>query len=193
MKQGIANAWLLGLIVIFIALMVAFISTTINYTAAFKMKNEMLSIIEKHKGFTNSIGTSVESIINGESVTGEVGSLQTINLYLRGYAYATKGSCPDGDEWVGITDLSEDTTNGLIDENPSGKNYYYCIAKYKADERTDDYAGYYYRVRIFYSFDVPILSTFLSVRVDGISNTIYGVSTVDILTASSTDEFLYVD
>ena len=64
MKQGIANIWLLGMIVVFIAMFSAYIAITVNYTKSFKMKNEMLSIIEKHHGVTSNLGVQGDSIVD---------------------------------------------------------------------------------------------------------------------------------
>ena len=82
MKNGIANIWLLGIVIVFIALFSAYIAITINYSSSFKMKNEILSIIEKHKGLTNYVGETKESMIEGKGpVTANVGAFQTINYF----------------------------------------------------------------------------------------------------------------
>ncbi len=181
MKQGIANIWLLGMIVVFIAMFSAYIITTINYSKTFKMKNEMLTIIEKHHGMTSNQGSSVSSIIPGKGdVIGNVGAIQTINLYLRGMSYSTLGRCPNADAdmpgyWYGVTSLANDAELSDLAEHvtTNEKKYYWCFAKYDAQLSTGVYSSAYYKVRIFYGFDVPILSTFLSVRVDGFTDEIY--------------------
>ena len=50
MKNSITNMWLLSLVVIFIFIFSAYLAITVNYSMAFKIKNEVLDIIEKRKG-----------------------------------------------------------------------------------------------------------------------------------------------
>ena len=194
MKQGISNIWLLGMIVVFIAMFSAYIITTINYSKSFKMKNEMLTIIEKHHGMTSNVGTTqsqskfLQSIgknppSGSSSVTVDVGAIQTINLYLRGMAYDTLGRCPNNNDrkndlpgiWYGVTKLSEKDELKDITEKvtTNEKKYYWCFAKYDAQLRTGKYTSAYYKVRLFYGFDIPVLSTFLAVKVDGMSDEIF--------------------
>ena len=183
MKNGIVNIWLLGLVVVFIALFSAFIIVNINYSKSFKIKNEVLSIIEKHKGIisqntSNSSGKSV--IVDGATITTNVNTIQTINLYLMGNAYDAMGYCPTEDDtpgtWYGVSSLSDDAHTSissdyeLADEN---KKYYYCFAKYKANNQKGKYKSSYYKVRLFYKFEVPVLDNFLSVKVEGTSDEVY--------------------
>ena len=43
MKESIGGTWLLGLVVIFIVLFASFIAVAINYTKAFRVKNEIIN------------------------------------------------------------------------------------------------------------------------------------------------------
>lgn len=198
MKQGIANIWLLGMIVVFIAMFCAYIITTINYSKSFKMKNEMLTIIEKHHGMTSNDGHSGKSIINGNDVQVEVGALQTINLYLRGNGYAQKGLCPSRATdspgiWYGVTSLepegSFESLTEMITSANAGDKFFWCFAKYDAQLRTGAYTSAYYKVRMFYGFDVPVLSTFLSVNVDGMTDEIFDLQDVSTGIQTSSDDY----
>lgn len=182
MKNGIANIWLLGIVIVFIALFSAYIAITINYSSSFKMKNEILSIIEKHKGLTNYVGETKESMIEGKGpVTANVGAFQTINLFLLGNAYTAKGKCPSDSDipgtWYGVSDLGSVSSlkSGSVsyEEADSSKKYYYCFAKYNANQKSGRYSSVYYRIRLFYKFEIPVLSDFLSIRVDGLTDEIY--------------------
>ncbi len=182
MKNGIVNIWLLGLIVVFIALFSAFIIININYSKSFKMKNEILTIIEKHKGIVSRdlSSTGSSTIVGGETITTNVNTIQTINLYLMGNSYDAMGYCPTEDDtpgtWYGVSSLSNSEHTSissdyeLADEN---KKYYYCFAKYKANEQKGRYKSSYYKVRLFYKFEVPVLENFLSVKVEGTSDEVY--------------------
>ena len=46
MKESISNVWLIGLVVSFILIFSCYIAITVDYSKAFKMKNEILSILE---------------------------------------------------------------------------------------------------------------------------------------------------
>lgn len=185
MKDSIANVWLLGIIIIFILLFSAYIAITVDYSQTFKLKNEVLNIIEKNKGMTNNIGSSGGSskINSGEPITVDVGALQTINLYLAGNAYTAQGPCPDdGNTWYGVYDLNWESSNDFYEQvNPADKKqYYYCFAKHKTGQanikfnsKTGVASSIYYKVRLFYKMEFPVLSDFFEVKVEGITNEIY--------------------
>lgn len=180
MKNGITNIWLLGLVIVFISLFSAYIIITIEYSKSFKIKNEVLTIIEKHKGITTKDNhTTGTSLINGETITTNVNGIQTINLYLMGSNYTAKGKCPETDRsknniWYGVSDLgSVGSIGNSFEKAQSNKKYYYCFARYDANLKEGKYKAIYYRVRLFYKFEVPVLSDFLSVRVDGLTDEIY--------------------
>lgn len=203
MKNGVANIWITGMVVTFIFLMSAYIATTISYMNTYKMKNEVLGIIERHHGITSAKGKEIDSKVGSGKVIYQVGTLQTINLYLRGSGYSSynRGYCPTGDNWYGATLTFTDTdfddsfysvaTNSgatvdnaftgsshtTVEKAVSGRKYNYCFAKYYNSDITSGVtASYYYRVRLFYSFNVPILSTFIGVRADGVTKVIYNIT-----------------
>ena len=68
MRQAIGTTWIMQLVIIFMLIFVAFLALTINYTKAFKIKNELVTIIEKYEGL--NYGTSNQS-----------GSIDLINNY----------------------------------------------------------------------------------------------------------------
>ena len=77
MREVTGSTWVFQLIIIFILIFACFLCLVINYSKAYRVKNEVLSIIQKYEGiYSNSAGI--------------------INNYLRGESYVTTGSCPDG-------------------------------------------------------------------------------------------------
>ena len=50
MKSSIAEIWLVGLVITFLFIFSGYITVTMNYSKAFKLKNEVLTIIEKSLG-----------------------------------------------------------------------------------------------------------------------------------------------
>ena len=55
MKDSIANVWLLGIVMLFILMFSAYIAVTVDYSQTFKLKNTVLTIIEKDKGMSGLI------------------------------------------------------------------------------------------------------------------------------------------
>ena len=192
MKAGISNIWILGLMVVFLLCFAAYITVSINYTASFKMKNEVISIIEKHKGITNTNSSNVKSTITGGTVRGNVGTLQTINLYLKGNTYTAKGDCNNeinsGKVWYGVTKLTYKSVPNInsdvvkLGKNDLNKKFYYCFAKFAASRfkgaEKNKYVEYRYKYKMFFRFDVPALSEFQAIRVDGTTRSITDVQDV---------------
>ncbi len=174
MKESISNIWLLGIVIIFILIFAAYIAITVDYSRTFRLKNEVLTIIEKNKGFTNAVGeTGVSKIKTGENIQVKVGAIQTINLYLSGNGYLAKGHCPDdGNKWLGIKELTADSVS--YEAADSSTKYYYCISKYNTGRvAAGTYRSVYFKVRLFYKMEFPVLQDFFSVKVEGITDEIY--------------------
>lgn len=179
MKEGVSSVWLIGIVMIFILVFASYISITINYTNTFKIKNEVLTIIEKHKGMTDKVSNkTVDSVVkSGEQINIDVGALQTISLYLLGRGYNATGYCPnDGNTWYGVPDIYENSweKTGNYESASSNKKYYYCFAKFNNHIQS----GYgqetiYYKVRMFYQVEFPALSEWLFIKVEGITDEIY--------------------
>ena len=169
MKQSIANVWVIGLIITFMLIFSGFIIITINYNKVFKAKNTVVTIIEKNNGMTNKAAlTTEQSSINSEQVHVGAGAMQTINLYLLGLNYSGRGKCPSsqpGEIWYGVSDIE----SGVV-PSPGGVNYIqadggekyaYCFSKYKNGEYV------YYKVKLFFYMDLPIIGSLIPVEVDG--------------------------
>ena len=146
------------------------------------MKNEMLNIIEKHKGLVDQQSNATK---DGRHIN--AGSFQTINLYLIGNAYNAMGNCPnDSEKWYGVTDIGFGSGNitgeGKYEVASSNKKYYYCFAKIDldskggSDTKISPYSIIYYKVRLFYKFEIPVLSDFFAIRVDGSTDEIYNAN-----------------
>lgn len=188
MKASISSIWLIGLVITFLLIFSAYIIITVDYSATFNMKNDVLSIIEKNKGLTLSTGEQVDSVIkSGEKVTSNIGSLRTINAYLSANGYKAKGYCgknSDGEKWVGVKSLDYETSSAdaLIDRNVTNGKYYYCIARFGTGRSAGDgYESVYYQVQLFYKFEIPVLNQLLPVRVDGTTDEVYLPSSSDLL------------
>ena len=181
MKNAISNVWLLGLVVLFIFLFAGYLAVTINYTKTFKVKNEMLTMIEKQKGVVNiSTPTMKNSIIkSGKQVSSNIGSLQTMALYLYGSGYRTTGTCDTiteahmTEEWYGVKSLGvPDSGSGDVmpdvEKVVSGHKYYFCFSRGKNKNNS-----VFYRIQVFYKMEFPVIGDITSFRVQGTTADIY--------------------
>ena len=179
MKNAISNVWLMGLVVLFIFVFAGYLAITIGYSNAFKIKNEVLSIIERHNGMSQGQSSSLKSVSGSSNVT-DVSAMETINLYLFGMSYRTKGTCPmsDGNNWYGATSLV-DNARPLVNYESArtGRRYYYCFAKNKSNYGSKRQINtYYYDVIVFYKLDLPVLGDIFTFRVAGSTNDIRGTN-----------------
>lgn len=180
MKNSISNIWLLGLVVLFIMTFAGFLAVTVSYSAAFKMRNEMITIIEKHKGISDKspkLGSNTK-IPNGGSVYLNPGTLQAINAYLHGSGYKVKGSCEtknsDDGKWYGINTLDYLSKINPEEVRSKTKKYFYCVTKhrshYSGDHRLN---ANYYEIRLFFKLDIPVLGDIFTFKIEGTTNDIY--------------------
>ena len=146
MREGIGGVWLTQLIILFILIFVAFLALSLNYTKAFKVKNELLTIIEKREGLT----------------TGDDGSIAIIYNYLKSNGYFVTHACPEGS--YGIRDLNNQSVN-LVSKNDRTP-YYYCVTKIKSPMSNNN-GNVYYKVNIFFYFNLPIIGDVFKFDVSG--------------------------
>lgn len=196
MKSNMANVWLLGIVVTFILLFSAYIIITVNYSTSFRLKNEVLDIIEKNRGVTNYYkGNSRKAFTIGDETrslvpTGNVGALQIINLYLLGNAYNATGNCPSEEYRYGVSELETESIVDLVELNSSteSQKFHYCISKYMTGI-PGPYNSSYYKVRLFFKFEFPVLQDFFSIKVEGMTNEIY--KPVDDIEPEHATYFIY--
>lgn len=144
MRQAIGSTWIMQLVIVFMLIFVAFLTLSINYTKAYKIKNEVLTFLEKYEGATS----------------GENGSVALINNYLRYNGYRTVGSCPA--ESYGASSLESNT---LVPISEGGK-YYYCVRKVNTSNQTFPNRSSY-ELETFFKFNLPIFGDIFTFRVTG--------------------------
>lgn len=133
-RDAISGAMTLQIIVIFMIIINCYLAFSVNYTKAFRVKNEIRSIIEKNEGLTCS---AVEQIND---------------LMLRtNYKITT-----EFEDWC--------TNNGYEVARLNAGSFCYkyqavdVSGTYKEDNR---YKGAYYTVATFVNIDLPLLNNFL--------------------------------
>ncbi len=195
MKSSVSTVWFVGIVITFLLVFSAYIIITVDYSKSFKLKNEVINIIEKNKGMTLYAGSPssnpdcqssyntpclVQSTVNGSgNVVTHIGAIKTINAFLSASSYNAKGTCnvPSGHIVYGVSELKfgpTDTWSSIGEEAKADKHYLYCFAKYptgRADREA--YESVYYSVELFYKFEIPVIRELISVRVDGVTDEIY--------------------
>lgn len=147
MREAIGSTWIFQLVIIFILIFASYLALTINYSKSFRVKNEVLTIIEKHEGITDK-------------------GYKTINDYLKANNYQEMGTCPSG--WYGVKNLDGNKVkDGSVDMPANiGQKYYWCFWK-----RTNYHVYYpqrsYYKIKMFFKFDLPVLGQISTFDVDG--------------------------
>lgn len=146
MKEVIGSTWVFSLVVAFMFLFSGFLALSISYSKVFKLKNEVLVILEKYEGLTSN-------------------SHQIINNLLYSSGYKTKGNCTGwGNGQDNLTAAARD-----IKKVQNSKNYYYCITKNMAKKN-----GYInYEVSLFYRFNLPIFGELTNFKITGKTKDIY--------------------
>lgn len=146
MKEVIGSTWVFSLVVAFMFLFSGFLALSISYSKIFKLKNEVLVILEKYEGLTPD-------------------SHQIINNLLSSSGYKTKGDCSG---WrYGQDNLQSSPRN--INKVQKSKTYFYCLTPEVANK-----SGYiHYEVSLFYRFNLPVLGEFTNFKITGRTKEIY--------------------
>lgn len=152
MRETIGGTWIMQLVIVFMLIFVAFLALSLNYSKAFQMKNELLTMIEKKEGLTD----------------GSNGSIALINNYLSSNAYRVKRACPV--DSYGVSDLNR-TTAEKVTNASSGKQYYYCVQKVDSPS-TNHKEKVFYKVNIFFYFNLPIIGDIFKFTINGATNDI---------------------
>lgn len=143
MKEAFGNAFIMGLVITFLIIFIIFFATSTSYTKAFKVKNKIVEILEKHDDILHE----------SSSVSGRLTSNveEEINAVLNEIGYRispTPNNCPmrNGKEAV-----TKSTT----------ANYEYCIYAYSTSK------GVYYGVTAYMYYQIPVIGIELRFPVYG--------------------------
>lgn len=69
MKEAIGGVFSLEFIIIFLLLLMGFLAFSVNYTKAFRVKNEIRSIIQKNEGLTEQAAIDIEDYMENVHYT----------------------------------------------------------------------------------------------------------------------------
>ena len=170
MREAISGTWLFQLVIVFILLFVGYLTLSLNYSKSFRVKNEVISIIEREEGMTSGVST-------------EYGAVGLIANYLKNSGYSTKGKCPTDENteygtmsrytessWFGVDSLDatniESNTSNLLKPADKNTEYYYCVKKIWGYYPKESQIAYY-KVQLFFHFDLPVFGSIAKFRVTG--------------------------
>ncbi len=145
MREAIGGTWITQLVIVFMLIFVAFLALSLNYTKAFKVRNQLMTIIEQQEGVTDKSD----------------GSIAIMNNYLKGNGYAVMRPCAL--DSYGVSNLNSPTIELVTNDK---KKYYYCISKIKAPS-SNNAGKVYYKVNIFFHFNLPVLGDIFTFGVNG--------------------------
>lgn len=153
MKEAIGSYWLTTIVLTFIVLFTGYLCLSINMNKAYKVKNEIINIIQKNNG------------LNDEA-------LDQIQEYMIKVGYRTKGTC-DSDDGDGFTT----TGHGFASKG----NAVFCAKMMEVNYSTDDGTkeqfpkAAYYQVKVFFAVDMPIVRNIFTFQIAGSTKKMYYV------------------
>lgn len=157
MKEAIGSTWLMGMIITFIAIFSGFLAYSISYTKAFRVKNEVINIIEKNEGFTKS--SKLEPVDNMEisSLREDKSTEAQAFLFIKsiGYNYSmfnnNSNPCKEGELQAGG----------------------YCLAKRCPNSVENGSDRVYYKVTTYISLSIPFLDFGIKIPISGETKSLY--------------------
>lgn len=136
MRDAISGALTLQIILIFMIIINCYLAFSVNYTKAFRVKNEILSIIEKNEGLTCS-------------------AMDQINDFM------LKNNYKMNDEF---TDWCTDNGYSVADADAGSFCYKYQKVDVQGTSNEDSkYKSAYYTVATFVNVDIPLINNIIPV------------------------------
>ena len=150
MRESFGAAGIFIIVVTFIVLFTVYLSVSVNYAKAFKIKNHVISIIEENNGYSNSTGTQIEN-------------------YLIAQRYTAHGVTDEPEGWSSV---------GCVGSNPTLAND--CMATILevkspysgSDDPICEGERTYYKVVTYFNFVLPIINVNIPFKVSGDTGTI---------------------
>lgn len=135
MRDAVGGAFMIKLLLVFLAVYTIFIAIAINYAKAFRVKNKVLDIIEQNEGM-NFIDTSDGSVRD------------QLDTYMNNISYNVINGYSD------IKARVEDKCSGydFIDTERG-----YCINKLPKSSDISTAGASYYQVRTFVTISIPLV------------------------------------
>ena len=138
MREAFGGTFTIQLILVFLAIYIAFIAVALNYAKAFRVKNQIINLIEQNEGIDNTDWTDQSGVIG------------KINTYLGQMSY-----------YVDLNKISNNNNDNLhCYENG------YCIEEYSLNS-TDGIDSVYYKVTTYVKIDLQVFRLNFTIPITG--------------------------
>lgn len=145
MREAIGGTWIFGIVIVFIVLFSSYLAISVNYSKAFKVKNTIVSMIEKYEGHGDAVQTAIIKYNK------EVGYGVSSNCNGKGQGYDNVPSTAGFKSRYCVECTDADTSEG---RNRLAKSYY--------------------TVTVFFKLDLPIVGNIFVFPVTGETKPVYG-------------------
>lgn len=152
MREAIGSAFIVNMILVFIAVISALLIGSINYSKAYKVKDRIVYVIEKYDGWSDTTQTEIDKQLKSLGYRIDSGyNSNCESLYKKKY-----GSFYNADY---LKHGRNDGTN----------KFNYCVYLVHFDSGIGDY----YSVTTFMRFDIPLIGGLLVFPISGETSVIY--------------------
>lgn len=144
MREAVGSYFLTTIFIIFVVLFTGYMCLSINMNKAYKVKNEIINIIQKNNGLDEN-------------------TLSQIQDFMTKVGYRTTGKC----------DTKDDFAFGISGNSKNSDKPVFCakemITEYEAQSYTKVQfpKAAYYQVKVFFSIDLPIVRQFFTFGLKG--------------------------
>ncbi len=169
MKEAIGGSYIFQIVIVFIALFAAFLVYSISYTKAFRVKNEIISLIEENQGYSASTVADRFSLMSDneldEDNTVEASAYKLIRKY--GYKHDILDDRSDLCYMVSnaVSSTKADNIEGTM--RIGG----YCL--YKLCSTDSNKMNTTYKVTSFIALEIPVIAVVVKIPISGETRTIY--------------------
>ncbi|MEG1739606.1 MAG: hypothetical protein RR266_04150 [Bacilli bacterium] len=157
MKEAISNSVILGIVITFMAILVALLATSSSYSKAFKVKNRVIEMIEQNQGYDDGLVSGTDFIDMIDTELAKYGYRQNTSI---------KNDCPIKEKTYFNKDNKAIRTGVLANQS---SRYNYCVYKFQTDK------GFYYGVLTYMYFDIPLVDN-IKLSVYGETKTLFDLS-----------------
>ena len=159
MREGIGATWLFQIVIVFVLLFSGYLAVSMNMSKAFKVKDEVINIIQRRGG--------IDTV-----------AVEEIEAYLSKVGYSTIGNCPQNDGWRGLS------KNPKLGFYPEATRSNLCVKPVDLPERYESYPGElpysaYFRIKVFFHMDLPIFGSLFNMDIVGDTTRIYYPKGID--------------
>jgi hypothetical protein len=144
MRDAIGSYWLTMIVIVFIVLFTGYMCLSINMNKSYKVKNEIINIIQKNNGINES-------------------TLEQIQEYMTRVGYRTTGKC-----------AAYETAYGSKGRGNEGGNGLFCVTEMTTEYAPETQytkeqfpKSAYYQIRVFFSIDLPVVRNLFTFGLKG--------------------------